>query len=227
MKKTFLTIAILSSIAFFACTKKEVAKIEKNDSQKSLISREIQYLFNYCSECGGSNNKDYGCKYVQYADGHNTYLCEGLGVCGIIHMNDLIDDSSTNLTHIDNNAAYRARDSFFIMSEKTQDYITYYNLISAVVIQKNTINLSNIMSHYNLLNSFITASNNVIDGNNSDIIINSTFKQNAQSMINYYRNVDTSQYFQNILNVLETDLAFFENKTRAQVLNNLNINNVP
>lgn len=89
-----------------------------------------------------------------------------------------------------------------------QKYHSYYYAISDVIIANpSAITLSNFTNHFNFANDVINASDIIVNGPNTAIPFTTSFKSTALGFISDYRTIDTSAYFNNILDDIEDDLG--------------------
>lgn len=221
-------IALLSTSVILMACKKEVKGT--NENQTELKEMELFSIAapiggltppaNYCSMCGSSAEKNYGCFTKRTMDGGTLEVCESAerSGCGVALMDDKIEEYELNLLGFNASEIYRIRDSFMIISSKGQNYITYFYSISGRVAEFSTLTTSNFMQHYNFAVALVDRAQRIIDGNNTEIIFDSQFVIDAKALINYYKTVDATPTFQGQLNTIEADMNLMENMTRTQVL---------
>jgi hypothetical protein len=129
----------------------------------------------------------------------------------------------THETAFDVDKAYAYRDGILKSSIVGKKYISYYYKISYLmsVYKDESVNLSNIANLVNLGSKLYESLNKLTQGNSSDIIISSSFKALANSVINDYKHLSGNTEFQAILADIQRDLDHFEGKTKVEVLSEI------
>jgi hypothetical protein len=126
-------------------------------------------------------------------------------------------------TAMDSEQAYAYRDGFMQSSAIGRKYINYYYKLSYLTsaYKSQSINLSNIADLVSLGSELYTICNKMTLGNSSDIIISSSFKELANTIINDYKQISANGEFQAILADIQNDLDHFEGKTKEEVLSEI------
>lgn len=224
MKKLLLLFGSLAIIlaGMFSCRKNETrvqanSNKEKTNLDAILIPDINQGGSNYCNPCGTSNSHLYACIYDPQLERTICDLVEK-PICGMKALESFAENN--NLTYnLDSNAAYEARDSFLAFSPIGQKYITYYQAISAVFYENTAaLNLSNYYQHYQFAANVQSAADIIMYGDSNDIPITTALKSDGITLINYYKTVDSSAYFNSVLDSLENDLNLYVGKTRSQMM---------
>jgi hypothetical protein len=112
------------------------------------------------------------------------------------------------------------RDDFMRSTAMGRKYVSYYYKLGYLigVYKAEAVNLSNIADLINLGSGLYEIRNKLVSGIESDIIVTSSFRTLANSIIENYRSISHNAEFQSILTDIQNDLTNFEGMNRAQVL---------
>ncbi len=166
---------------------------------------------NYCEGCG-SSTVETDCCSAEVGGGETCADC----VCGSIMINDMATYYHAG-DQIDLTVAYMMRDSFLINFLKGQQYISYYGYISQVMINNSSINAGNVVAHLSFLSDISAASHTLMYGAPTAVPFSSGLLSDALAMTAYYRLVDTSVFFDGILDTIDADMIAVTGLTNAQI----------
>ncbi len=212
-------------------TKKVVDMLSPIISQYS--SAEINARERFCETCrprvAGSCIMDdggwgTGPHYTCFMPRGNDVPTGAPGPCPKDKVKNTAEQSNLNTSEITSNEIlYDFRDNFMANSNKGRSYIDYYYALGAFMTEKSTINTGNISQYLQFTLITCTIANKLKNGNDNEIIITSSYKENALQIINNLRTqAGENTGVANILNVIEEDLYLYMNKTRIEILNTLN-----
>jgi len=112
---------------------------------------------------------------------------------------------------------YDFRDNYLLKSEKGQNYIFSYYIISKYGIDNNLI-MKHSMEHLSLMNAGIAVSSELQQGtNDNQILITRSTYDDLKDIMKIYRNSEYHQEIDPILDYLETDLEKYYSKTKADI----------
>lgn len=220
-----LSIVVMLILLAVSCKKE---KVDQNSTvQPKKVNSGVNQVpngTNYCEGCGNSNDKGYRCMPVSEPDPfnptgpfHTITLCAG-EVCLVAQTNDpTIQPQSFSLPNLDINTGHNFRDNFLENSTIGKQYIDYYYDLSQYFIINDLLTTSNFYDCYNFATSTYSVAATLTNGNNQDIAITSTYKQEALDMINYVRTTNPNQNIVEILDTIEDDLDIFVGKTNAEI----------
>ena len=161
-----------------------------------------------------AQRKDSYCQYDV------AWYCTADG-CRVTQVKQKGDDASitdpNNPLSIDK--GHDVRDSIMMSYAIGRKYIDYFYALSYFGNAfKSSINASNLLSHVQLAYKMFDISDKLKNGNNSDVLIDNTTRNLALSLISEYRHYSTNHELQIMLDDISNDMDHFLNKTRAQVL---------
>lgn len=167
-----------------------------------------------CAESAGSI-----CDAGVYCS-NETPMCEKDEEEQDISMRGLL--SSTNADILFNDELYyNLRDNLMLQYNIGEKYIDYYYAISSFV-QKSDYDVSTLIKMISTLPDLNNSIEKLLSNtNNNEIIITEQLKLDILSIINDLRTVSNNEDFQTILNELESDIIFLSNKTKTNLINDL------
>ncbi len=117
---------------------------------------------------------------------------------------------------------YDFRDDFMVNSEIGQMYINYYYTLSSYIDGNLSVSLA--LTTARRLAEFNNVMLVLLDENafSNTIVIDTTLKNKLIALIEDYRELSTDQEFNDILDVILSDLNNFSGKTRAEFLSMIN-----
>lgn len=179
----------------------------------------MQGSINYCQGCGYTDNPSYAC-FVNELDEISCTLPD-FGVCLKDEIANLNENYGTGDSLPANSLAYEICDSGLVRFSKGRDYITYYYLISQEASESNCINATNFIQHFNFAKDVFEVAQIFLNGDDLDVPISISFKNDALSLLAFYRNVESAEYFQDILDIIEADINNYVGKNNAYIKNEL------
>jgi hypothetical protein len=150
-----------------------------------------------------------------------TWYC--FGGCLVMTIDDslkfynyYVENDSLSL-----NRAYSFRNNFMSSYSIGTKYKGYYNTLSETGKVYNVVKYSTLSDWFIFTQKVYSIADKLQNGNNSDIIVDLDFKNSAISKINYFRTLNNTTKLHSILNDIENDLNYFYNKTRGQILSEI------
>lgn len=207
----------------------------RNTRDDYLIKRKLSTIFQSMlkeapptpENCGGF------CEIVQdeicekkFALPEPTYECEE-APCGTNGTFNILDDEESMSTDslnicLNYGLQYDFRDDFMVNSEIGQMYINYYYTLSSYIDGNLSVSLA--LTTARRLAEFNNVMLVLLDENafSNTIVIDTTLKNKLIALIEDYRELSTDQEFNDILDVILSDLNNFSGKTRAEFLSMIN-----
>jgi hypothetical protein len=213
---------ITVSIIIHSCSEKPSKETELTVNNDAITippsGQGGQPGWNYCSTCGISYDPYFACVDE---DGAGV-TCKSIeGDCGKEELIIKAAEYELNDSLPSSQIAYNYRDSVMTNFERGRRYTNFYYRISRVMVKKSTLNINNIVQHFNFAKDVFTVAQVLFYGDLNDIPISTGFKNDALALINYYRNIETESSFQDVLNEIEGDLNSYCGKTNTYIYEQL------
>lgn len=113
--------------------------------------------------------------------------------------------------------AYDFRDNYPSKSETGNGYIASYYILSNYGIENDLV-MRHSLEHLSLMNAGIDIARNLQHGtNNNKILINRSIYDDCKDIVKIYRNSESHEEIDPILDYLEADLEKYYNKTKAEI----------
>jgi len=145
--------------------------------------------------------------------GPSSYICTK--DCKVINLNDSLNGIQPPL---DEQAGYDFRDNFLSGYEIGKKYYSYYYYICYVASQFERPKNLSLLDEYNFAISTYNVANKLRSGANTNIVITTSYKNEANNIISAYKTITTNIYYQEILEDIKNDLATYVNKNKAEII---------
>ncbi|MFC4740711.1 hypothetical protein ACFO3U_11975 [Flavobacterium ponti] len=175
-----------------------------------------------CTECSGNDGfcafdegvRDVICNASSYIEDGGTEEGEE-PICGRRQVKSDDEDIKGR------DAMYYIKYFIFSNSTKGEEYVDMYYALSQLFEDNNLYNTNR--DELKLLFDFIESKAiKFVFSDNSTIILNNSDATYLQSLINKYKVYDSSSVYQNIFNKFEIDLQSYKNKTKGEIIYQLN-----
>lgn len=169
---------------------------------------------NKCEACNDKSTTE-SCSTDENGESHCTGGCQN---------KILIDFGTKNnkVVDIDLKKAYDFRDNFLNKYSKSKVYVDYYYQVSYVIGGLSLINLNTFDETLILTKKLYNIADRLQNGNDNEIIINESLKDYLIAAIEDYKTKSNNNEFKQIMNKIKSDINQYKNKTRAQIINELN-----
>ena len=208
----------------FATTDPEVLKGPVKNSEATYLSKaiiEFGYPLPDDAKCSRPCERSPGACNKIVKDGTTSYSCDEC-VKGSMRSYAQDNSISLNFDEMPDAFAYKFRDSFLVKYPLGRAYFNYYYKLSYVTRAYKPFTLANILQNFNFAKGVYAVADKLQYGQSGDIIVSSAFRSDANAMIDYYKTLSNHQEYNQILDIVKSDLVRFEGKTRAAVLTLMN-----
>lgn len=124
----------------------------------------------------------------------------------------------TASTKFDEDTAYNFRDNIMNKYAIGRKYISYYYKLSYLAGVYKCIDANNLSELIAIGGELYAICRKLRNGDDNDILITSSFKSMANSIIDQYKHISNNLELQSILVDIQHDLSNFEEKSRAEIL---------
>jgi hypothetical protein len=194
-------------------------KIENNNVYRSLTEQEAIFRGSACENCAETGNGS--CDSNLYCNPDEKRCSDKDNELSVAERSILSPTVANNLFNLDLHR--RLRDNLMVNYNIGEKYIEYYYAISGFLL-KEDYQTTTLLKLISTLPDFNSAVEKLIDqtNNGTEIIITENLKNDLFIIIDDLQIISNNSDYQTILNELKSDLTFLQNKTKDQILNELN-----
>jgi hypothetical protein len=211
-----LSMLLLTHITCKKDAKNLIASTPLQTTQLEKAPKQPDGPKNYCQGCGNSTDPHFGCLIVDVINEGIPPIQCSMKICpgGILEHYDSVFQNPNNLN---SNDAYHIRQKLLETNEKFRLYMTYADVISRVMIEKNTVTFQNLSDHITTANLAIDACMRYIYGASNELIVTQELYVKGIALIQYYKVLHLGEPLDKVLVNIENDLNKFKGLSKNQI----------